>query len=44
MKLLPVVLLAAIGARAWLHGSTPLVQGMNGGYYLVQARSLIEKW
>ncbi len=34
----------AASARAWLHFSTPLVQGMNGGYYLVQARSLIEKF
>lgn len=38
------IVLAAIAARAWLHLSTPLVQGMNGGYYLVQARSLIEKY
>ncbi len=36
--------LAAVCTRAWLHFSTPLVQGMNGGYYLVQARSLIEKY
>ncbi|MBL9146999.1 MAG: hypothetical protein JNM99_25170, partial [Verrucomicrobiaceae bacterium] len=34
----------AASARAWLHFSTPMVQGMNGAYYLVQARSLIEKF
>jgi hypothetical protein len=39
--LLGIVLAAA--ARAWLHFSTPMIQGMNGAYYLVQARSLIEK-
>jgi len=33
---------AAIAARAWLLFSTPLVPGMNGAYYLVQARSLLE--
>jgi hypothetical protein len=43
-RLIPFVVLIAIAARAWLHWSTPLVQGMNGGYYLVQARSLIEKF
>ncbi len=32
----------AIAARAWLLFSTPLVPGMNGAYYLVQARSLLE--
>ena len=35
--------LAAVACRAWLHFTTALVPGMNGGYYLVQARSLIEK-
>lgn len=39
---LPAIL-AAIACRAWLHFTTALVPGMNGGYYLVQARSLIEK-
>ena len=33
---------AAIAARAWLLFSTPLVPGMNGAYYLVQARALLE--
>jgi len=42
-RLVPLVFVAAVCARLWLHFSTPLVQGMNGGYYLVQARSLIEK-
>lgn len=36
------VILAAIAARAWMLFSTPMVPGMNGGYYLVQARSLLE--
>lgn len=44
-RLVPIAaVLAAIAMRGWLHFSTPLVQGMNGGYYLVQARSLIEKF
>ena len=43
-RLLPLVaVLLAIACRAWLHFTTALVPGMNGGYYLVQARSLIEK-
>jgi hypothetical protein len=36
------VILAAIAARAWMLFSTPMVPGMNGGYYLVQARALLE--
>jgi hypothetical protein len=36
------ILAAAVAARAWLLFSTPLVPGMNGAYYLVQARSLLE--
>ncbi len=36
-------ILVAIACRGWLHLTTALVPGMNGGYYLVQARSLIEK-
>ena len=35
------VLLAAIAARGWLMFSTSLVPGMNGAYYLVQARALL---
>jgi hypothetical protein len=31
----------AIAVRSWLLFSTPLVPGMNGGYYLIQARALL---
>jgi hypothetical protein len=43
--LLPVVsiIAAAVAARAWLLFRTPYVPGMNGGYYLVQARALLER-
>lgn len=45
IRFLPcAAVLVAIAVRGWLHFSTPLVQGMNGAYYLVQARSLIEKF
>src|SRR5436305_14722750 len=37
-----LIVLDGVAARAWLLFSTPLVPGMNGAYYLVQARSLIE--
>ena len=37
-----LVVAAAVAARSWLLWSTPLVPGMNGGYYLVQARALLE--
>src|SRR5579862_7176871 len=37
-----IVLIASV-ARGWLLFSTPLVPGMNGGYYLVQARSVLTK-
>ncbi len=33
---------AAIAARAWLQFGTPLTPGMNGAYYFVQARALLE--
>lgn len=33
---------AAITARAWLQFGTPLAPGMNGAYYFVQARALLE--
>ena len=39
---LSIAFLGAV-ARACLMFSTPLVPGMNGAYYLVQARSLIEQ-
>ena len=41
MALARVIALAVL-ARAWLHFTTPYVPGVNGAYYLVQARSLIE--
>ncbi|MFT3829918.1 MAG: hypothetical protein QM691_09470 [Opitutaceae bacterium] len=37
-----VLLALAIAARAWLLFRTALVPGMNGAYYLVQARALLE--
>jgi hypothetical protein len=37
------IMLAAIAARAWLLFSTPFMPGVNGAYYLVQARTLIER-
>lgn len=37
------IVLAAVAARAWLLFRTPYVPGMNGGYYLVQARALLER-
>ena len=36
------VVAAAVAARSWLLRSTPLVPGRNGGYYLIQARALLE--
>ena len=39
---LVAVIAAGVAARAWLLWSTPLIPGMNGGYYLVQARALLE--
>ena len=42
MTTLLAVIATATAARAWLLWSTPLVPGMNGGYYLVQARALLE--
>lgn len=36
------IMALAVTARAWLHFTTPFVPGLNGGYYLVQARSLME--
>ena len=29
--------------RGWMHFTTPLVKGVNGAYYLVQTRALIER-
>ena len=36
------VVAAAAAARSWLLWSTPLIPGRNGGYYLIQARALLE--
>lgn len=33
---------AATAARAWLHFRTPLAPGINGAYYFVQARAVLE--
>jgi hypothetical protein len=40
--LVAIVILGVV-VRAWLLFGTPLVPGINGAYYLVQARSLLEK-
>lgn len=40
--LLGIIALAG-AARAWLLWSTPWVPGMNGAYYLVQARAVLER-
>jgi hypothetical protein len=37
------IMLAAVAARAWLLFRTPYVPGVNGAYYLVQARALLER-
>jgi hypothetical protein len=37
------IMIAAVAARAWLLFRTPYIPGMNGGYYLVQARALMER-
>lgn len=37
------VILAAVVVRSWLHWHSPYVPGMNGAYYLIQARALLEK-
>ena len=45
MSRLPVVgiIMVAVAARAWLLFGTHYMPGVNGAYYLVQARSLIER-
>jgi len=45
MNWLPVagIIMAAVTARAWLLFGTQYMPGVNGAYYLVQARSLIER-
>ncbi|MCX5767862.1 MAG: hypothetical protein NTZ43_11625 [Gemmatimonadetes bacterium] len=37
------IIATAIVARAWLLFRTPYVPGVNGAYYLVQARALLER-
>jgi len=39
---LAAVIAAGAAARAWLLWSTSLIPGMNGGYYLIQSRALLE--
>jgi hypothetical protein len=45
MNGLPVlgIIMVAVAARAWLLFGTDYVPGVNGAYYLVQARSLMER-
>ncbi len=43
MLRLLILIAIAIAARAWLLFSTPYVPVINGAYYLLQARSLLEK-
>jgi len=38
-----VIVVVVASVRLWLLLSTPLVPGINGGYYLVQVRALIER-
>jgi len=38
---LAVILFLAIMARSWILFSSPLMPGINGAYYLVQARSIL---
>ncbi len=38
-----LIMAAAVGARAWLLFGTHYLPGVNGGYYLVQARALLER-
>lgn len=42
LLLLAALCAAAIATRAWLQFGTPLAPGMNGAYYFVQARALLE--
>ena len=37
-----LIVMAGVIARGWLLFSTPLMPGVNGAYYLVQSRSVIE--
>ncbi len=37
------IMLAAVAGRAWLLFGTPYVTGVNGAYYLIQARAILER-
>ncbi len=37
------IIVAGVAVRAWLLFSTPWMPGINGAYYLVQARALLER-
>lgn len=39
---LGLVVAVAMSSRAWLQFSTPLAPGINGAYYFVQARAILE--
>lgn len=43
MLSLVLVIATAVAARAWLLFHTPYVPGINGAYYLVQARALLDR-
>ena len=40
---LGAIIVAGVAMRAWLLFSTPWMPGINGAYYLVQARALLER-
>ena len=37
------IMLFAVAGRAWLLFSTPYMPGVNGAYYLIQARAILER-
>ncbi|MEI8030170.1 MAG: hypothetical protein WCH35_10375 [Comamonadaceae bacterium] len=37
------IMLVAVAGRAWLLFSTPYMPGVNGAYYLIQARAILER-
>ncbi len=43
VPLLLWIMLAALAGRAWLLFSTPYMPGVNGAYYLIQSRALLER-
>ena len=36
-------MLLAVTGRAWLMFGTPYMPGVNGAYYLIQARAILEQ-